>query len=260
MRQFRWQHRDLPQLPELLAKTEVIYPAVAPRIDRPKTRHGPLKLLFVGRDFMRKGGPVLLRAHRMLRKMGVPVQTTVVSSLSWTPKDYVGPADGAYVEAAHREIRQDGVTHHRSLPPSAVYELMDAADFLVFPTFHDTFGFVSLEAFASATPVIATGTCVLPEIVQSNRNGYLLPFQNDQIVGKWYWLYRQHEPGYLDAYEAATRSLAEALVQRLAGTWEDRDLYHQMSAGAVAVAHGRFHPETARRQLERIYERLRSPG
>lgn len=254
LRQFRWQHRDLPQLPQLLEKTEIIYPAVAPRTNRPKTRGGPLKLLFVGRDFMRKGGPVLLRAHRKLRRIGVPVETTVVSSLSWSPKDYVGPADPAYVEAAHRELNQDGVIHHHSLPSSAVHELMDAADYLVFPTFHDTFGFVSLEAFASATPVIATNTCVLPEVVQSNRNGFLLPFQNDETVGKWAWLYRQGEAGYLDAYEAATRSLAEALFQRLATTWDDAGLYEQMSAGAVAAAHGRFHPEAARRRLEEVYE------
>lgn len=257
LRQFQQQHRGHAALPELLAKTELIYPAVAPRTDRPKERSDRLKLLFVGRDFMRKGGPVLLRAHRRLRAAGVPVETTIVSSLGWSPRDYIGPPDALYVEGALTGLKQEGIIHHPSLPSSAVYELMDAADYLVFPTFHDTFGFVSLEAFASGTPVIATDTCVLPEIVQPGQNGYLLPFENDGVVGKWSWLYRQKDPGYLDAYEAATASLSEALFQRLAGTWEDRGHYRDLSAGAVAAAHDRFHLDIARRRLERIYERFR---
>jgi glycosyltransferase involved in cell wall biosynthesis len=257
LRQLRAQHRDFPRLPELLAKTERLYPALAPRTAVPKAHSDRLRLLFVGRDFMRKGGPVLLRAHRRLRGMGVPVETTIVSSLGWSPGDYVGPPDAAYVEEALRGLGQEGIVHHPKLRSDAVYRLMDAADYLVFPTFHDTFGFVSLEAFAGATPVIATETCVLPEVVEPGRNGFLLPFENDAAVGKWTWLYRQSEPGYLDAYEQATATLADALAERLAVQWEERGDYEALSAGAVATAHGRFHPDAARRRLEEIYERFR---
>lgn len=257
LRQFRQQHADFARLPELLAKTEVIHPVIAPRTARPKAHSDRLRLLFVGRDFMRKGGPVLLRAHRRLRRAGIPVETTIVSSLAWTPRDYVGPPDKGYVDDALKDMAQDGIIHHRSLPSAQVYALMDAVDYLVFPTFHDTFGFVSLEAFASATPVIATDTCVLPEVVQPGRNGYLLPFENDPVVGKWAWLYRQADPGYLAAYDTATGALAGALVDRLASAWENRRDYEALSAGAVASAHGRFHPAGARQRLEAIYERFR---
>ncbi len=256
LRQFREQHAGFPRLPELLAKTELVYPAVAPRTSRPKAHSDRLKLLFVGRDFMRKGGPVLLRAHRRLREAGIPVETTIVSSLGWSRKDYVGPPDADYVRRELRGVAQDGIVHHRSLPAAAVYELMDASDYLVFPTFHDTFGFVSIEAFASGTPVIATDTCVLPEVVEPGRNGFLLPFDNDAVVGKWSWLYRQKEPGYLAAYESQTSRLALALSERLLALWDDRRAYPALSAGAVASAHERFHPDTARRRLEDIYERL----
>lgn len=259
LRQFRQQHEGFAGLPALLAKAERIYPAFAPRTDRPKQRSDGLKLLFVGRDFMRKGGPALLHAHRRLRAIGVPVQTTIVSSLAWSAGDYIGPPDAAYVRKALLGIDQPGITHHPGLASAAVGKLMDAADFLVLPTFHDTFGFVSIEAFASGTPVIATDTCVLPEIIEPGQNGHLLPFENDGEVGKWIWIYRQKEPGYLDAYEERSSILAEALFQHLANTWEDRQGYEQLSAGAVAAAHGRFHPDIARRRLETIYERLRGP-
>lgn len=258
LRQFRLQHRDFARLPELLAKTNLIYPVAQPRRARPKTHSDRLRLLFVGRDFMRKGGPVLLRAHARLRAQGVPVDTVVVSSLHWSPRDYVGPPDASYVRISLKSVLQAGVTHHPSLASAAVYKLMDAADYLVFPTFHDTFGFVSIEALAAGTPVIATDTCVLPEVVRPGENGYLLPFENDAEIGKWRWLYKQRHPGYLDAYEDTTERLADALVARLAQAWDDRGDYERLSAGALADAHGRFHPDNARRRLETLYDRFRT--
>lgn len=259
LRQFRAQHAGFDQLPELLAKTERIYPVAPARRTTPKRPSSDLlRLLFVGRDFMRKGGPVLLRAHAALRAQGIPVESTIVSSLQWAPDDYVGPPDAAYVAAATRGLAGEGIVHHPSLPAAKVYELMDAADYLVFPTFHDTFGFVAIESLAAGTPVIATETCVLPEVVDPGRNGWLLPFENDDAVGKWAWLYRQKEAGYLDAYETATRQLAGALTDRLAAAWENRAGYEELSAGAIAVHAERFHPEPARHRLEAIYERLRA--
>ena len=258
LRQFGEQHKGFDRLPELLAKTERIYPVAPARRVTPKRHSDRLRLLFVGRDFMRKGGPALLRAHAALRAQGIPVESTIVSSLQWSPDDYVGPPNAAYVAEATSGLAQDGIVHHRSLPAAAVYELMDAADYLIFPTFHDTFGFVSIEALAAGTPVIATDTCVLPEVVRPGTNGWLLPFDNDPVVGKWTWLYRQAEAGYLDAYESATRRLASGLTETLARAWETRSAYEALSAGALAVHAERFHPEHARQRLEVLYERLRA--
>jgi glycosyltransferase involved in cell wall biosynthesis len=213
--------------------------------------------LFVGRDFMRKGGPALLRAHARLRAAGVPVETTVVSSLQWAPDDYVGPPDADYVRQATQGLDATGVIHHRSLGSPQVRALMDRADYLVFPTFHDTFGFVALEALAGGTPVIATDTCVMPEVIDPGRNGFLLPFENDGEIGKWRWLYRNADPDYVAAYEATTRQLADALVGRLARAWEDRASYAALSAGALESMRDRFDPAAAALRLERIYERFR---
>ncbi len=257
LRQFQAQHAGFDRLPELLAKTERIYPVAPARRTTPKAHSDKLRLLFVGRDFMRKGGPVLLAAHAALRARGIPVESTVVSALQWSADDYIGPPDAAYVAEKTKGLAQDGIVHHRSLPAAKVYELMDVADYLIFPTFHDTFGFVSIEALAAGTPVIATDTCVLPEVIDEGRNGFLLPFENDPVVGKWAWLYRQAEPGYLDAYDGTTRRLSTALTETLSEAWEKRADYETLSAGALAVHAERFHPERARRRLEGLYDRLR---
>ncbi len=258
LRQFRRQHAGFARLPELLAKTEVLYPVTPLRRERPKSSGDRLRLLFVGRDFMRKGGPALVRAHQRLRAAGIPVETTVVSSLQWSPRDYVGPPDARYVQTAHAALVQEGVVHHPDLGNAAVNALMEEADYLVFPTFHDTFGFVAIEALAAGTPVIATDTCVLPEVVEPGVSGHLLPFDNDAEVGKWTWLYRQADPGYLDAYEDTTARLADALTERLATAWEDRASYEALSAGALDRARTRFHPDAARTRLETLYERFRT--
>ena len=81
--------------------------------------------------------------------------------------------------------------HLGSVPNARVLELMEEADYFVLPTFHDTFGYVALEALAGGTPVIATDTCALPEVVEHGRSGYLIPFENDADVGRWPWISRR---------------------------------------------------------------------
>jgi glycosyltransferase involved in cell wall biosynthesis len=256
VRQMRHQHRGRPeQLAGLLAKLEVLHPSTRPTRPGPKPANPELTLLFVGGDFYRKGGPALVRAHKALRTAGVPVRTIIVSSLNWSAADYVGPPDPKGVAAAEQEIAADGITLHRSLPNAEVRQLMATADFLVLPTFHDTFGYVSLEAMAAATPVIATATCAQKEIVEPGRSGFLLDFDNDPVVGKWTWIYGQNRPGYVEAYWSTIDRLAAALAERLQQCWEQRADYETLSAGALARIDAKFNADTARDRLERLYDR-----
>ncbi len=256
MRQMRRQHRDRPELEHLLAKCEVLYPGVRPTRSAPKSARNDLTLLFVGGDFYRKGGPALVRAHKALRTAGIPIRTIIVSSLNWSVNDYIGPPDAKGVAAAEQELSAEGIVLHRSLPNAEVRRLMAEADFLILPTFHDTFGYVSLEAMAAGTPVIATATCAQTEIVDPGRCGFLLNFDNDCKVGKWKWLHGQKRPGYVEAYSSTIDSLTSALTERLRQCWEERSDYEAWSAGALAQIDSKFHTDLARDRLERIYERV----
>jgi glycosyltransferase involved in cell wall biosynthesis len=150
------------------------------------------------------------------------------------------------------------VTHHRLLPNAEVLRLMEDADFFIFPTFQDTFGFAPVEALASATPVLATNTCAQPEIVDDGVNGWLLPFENDDHVGKWKWLYRTKEPGYVDAYDTAIERIAETMYERLHASVEGHaSEYEALSASAIRKIEKRFNIDTARENLEALYETLR---
>ena len=259
MRQFRAQNRGARELPALEAKLELLRPAIRRVRREPKRRTADaLRLAFVGTDYFRKGGPALLRAHERLRAAGVPVETTVVSTLAWSADDYVGPPSDAYVTAERARLTQPGVVHHAGLPGPEARRVIADADFLVLPTLHDTFGYVTLEALAVGTPVIATDTCAQPEIVEHGRSRLLLPLESDGEVGKWPWLDHREQPGYQGAYEAAIKGLAAALTEQLCRHAPDRAGYRAMSGAALERVDERFDEARARDRLEALYGRMRA--
>lgn len=255
-RQFRAQSADFADRSALEAKMHLLYAAVPVRRDAPKSPSGVLRLLFVGRNFIRKGGPAVLEAHERLRRAGVPVETTIVSSLRETPNDFFGPSDLDYIRREHARVRQEGVVHQPSLTNAEVERLMDRTDYFLAPTLQDTFGFAQVQALAGGTPVLASDAYSQPEIVEHGRSGFLVPLDTDGI-GRWSWVYRRDEPGYLEAYAGAVADLGGAMADRLAAVWEDAAGYEALSAGALAHVRRRFDPAVARDTLERLYESCR---
>ena len=254
-RQCEAQVARQPGSEALLAKLEVLYPAAPVRASAPKSAPTDgLKLLFVGRDFARKGGPSLVRAHEELVRRGVPVHTTVVSSLGWQPGGVVGPSSRAVMDAEHARLATSGIEHIASLPNPEVLRRMADAHFLVLPTVNDTFGFVCLEAMGVGTPVVGTRTYALPEIIEDGVDGILLDVPDDPDVGRWTGLQQRRLPGYDDAYLALMDDLAAQMADRLEAFWSNRGAYPEMSAHALATMHRKFDPTSARDHLEGIYE------
>ncbi|HEV2236544.1 MAG TPA: glycosyltransferase family 4 protein [Ktedonobacterales bacterium] len=113
-----------------------------------------LRLLFVGADFARKGGDLLLDVWRH--------QLADLTELHLVTK-----ADIA---------SQPGVNVYRTLSPNdrelrALYHYCDA---LVLPTRGDCFSLASIEAMAAGLPVITTTVGGIPEIVEDEATGYLI--------------------------------------------------------------------------------------
>jgi glycosyltransferase involved in cell wall biosynthesis len=116
---------------------------------------GPTRLLFVGGDFARKGGPLLLevfRAHLRNR-----------CELHVVTKD--GNTD------------EPGVFIYRDFGPNdpGLRRLYETCDALVLPTRADCFSLASLEAMASGLPVITCPVGGIPEIVEDGGSGWLVP-------------------------------------------------------------------------------------
>jgi glycosyltransferase involved in cell wall biosynthesis len=122
-------------------------PAVRPDKDR-------VQLLFVGGDFVRKGGQILLDVFR-----DCAMQDR--ADLHIVTRDDVTPAPG--------------VTIHRGLTNNSV-ELLDLyrrADVFVLPTLADCFSIASIEAMAMGLPVVTTDMGGISDIVVHGQTGYL---------------------------------------------------------------------------------------
>lgn len=139
-------------------KISVIHPGVdvdlfRPR--RPETQNDRPRLLFVGADFVRKGGLQLLEALHGLD----------------------GQVDLDIVSPNAPSIDSDRVRVHRTLIPQSpqLVELYRRADIFVLPTLGDAFGQVVAEALACGLPVVSTDVGGIPEMVESGVNGFLVP-------------------------------------------------------------------------------------
>lgn len=60
--------------------------------------------------------------------------------------------------------------------------LLGAIDLLVHPTTGEAFGIALIEAMAQSTPIIATNTGAIPEIVDSERTGLIVPPRNPHAL------------------------------------------------------------------------------
>jgi glycosyltransferase involved in cell wall biosynthesis len=141
-------------------KIQVIPPGVDLGLFRPGERTngaGPVRILFVGGDFVRKGGPELLTAMRALPP-NVELDVVTGSDVVGIPRDITCRV-------------------HRGLTPRAA-ELIDLyrrADIFALPSRGDCLPQVLAEAAAAGLPLVATPTGAVAEIVRDGENGFLVP-------------------------------------------------------------------------------------
>ncbi len=114
------------------------------------------RLLFVGEDFDRKGGGLLLRVFE--QHFADSAELHLV--LSQAPGNIPG----------HVYI-------HRDLQPNdaSLIDLYASCDVLVLPTTADLVPWVVLEAMATQLPVVSTAVGAIPEIVVHDLTGLIVP-------------------------------------------------------------------------------------
>ena len=139
--------------------------------------------------------------------------------LGFAPDDYVVLLVGAGAERKGHAIARDAVRRvrgkHAKLlivdnpPPVAMPHVYAAADVFLLPTLYDPFANVTLEALAAGLPVITSAQNGASEIIENEKNGFILPRADDDklIV---------HLLQYLadPEHRAAFRKPAQALAQQ----------------------------------------------
>ena len=128
-----------------------IFPPVVDREERTVQN-----LLFVGTDFNRKGGDILLKAFSILRKSNPLLSLTIVGPARFEPQ-----VDG---------VSFLGLVKSRN----EMAKLYRAADLLCHPARHEPYGLVLQEAMAFGLPCIATNVGALSTIVDDGVTGLLV--------------------------------------------------------------------------------------
>lgn len=122
----------------------------------PDQRAGPV-ILFIGNDFARKGGAVLLEAFALVRRQIPEARLVLVGT-----RPGIAPAPGVEVRGRIHDRRE-------------VARLYAEAAVFCLPSLFDPFPLVLLEAMAHALPVVTSTSCGIPEIVVEGVTGRLLP-------------------------------------------------------------------------------------
>ncbi len=121
------------------------------------------RVLFVGGDFERKGGSLLLDVFR--RRLKGKAELILVT------RDAVATEPGVQVRrgvsANSPELRQ----------------LYASSDIFVLPTLADCFSLAAMEALAAGMPVIATRVGGIPDIVQEGETGHLIDAGDGDALG-----------------------------------------------------------------------------
>ncbi len=145
----------------------VVHPGVDIDLFRPAERPtdgGPVRVLFVGGDFARKGGNDLLVA---MQRLGSRVEADLVT--------------GAAVTAPPGVVCRI----HRGITPQSpeIARLYREADIFVLPSRGDCFPQAVAEGLASGLPVVATRVGAIPEMVRHGATGFLVPPRDPRALG-----------------------------------------------------------------------------
>lgn len=165
-----WLQRSFP---ESAHKIQRVYNGLDLSVFKPATQEAePVRLLSIGRLIEKKGFKFLIEACRLLRSSGFSFVCQIVGE---------GPEHDHLQEAIQVSQLSDIVRLRGALPQTEIVELLSQSSIFVFPGVHDSAGdtdnlpTVLIEAMASSLPTIATRIAGIPEIVQHDENGILVP-------------------------------------------------------------------------------------
>lgn len=117
------------------------------------------RLLFIGKEFHRKGGEEVLAAFEIARaSSNVPLRLTIIGPSTWPIRCPI----------------PENVDFLGRLPCEEIGTYLRKAHAFVMPSRFEAFGIVYAEALCAGLPVIARNDQVVPEIIDNGKTGILL--------------------------------------------------------------------------------------
>jgi len=235
-------------------KLQVIYPGVPFNASAPREigrRAGPLRILFVGNAFFRKGGRPLIEAFMRLSR-NYRIELIIVSRLQIG--DYITHSDINDYQWIINQIKNTpSIIWRKNIANiELLRDYFPSADIFVLPTMGDSFGYVIIEAMACGLPVISTNQFAIPELVQHDRSGFLIELPLDENLKVMKPPYRNHSKRkkYVRELEAI---LYDNLVRYLSILIESPDLRAKFGKYGYDLFKEKFSIEVRNRALNRMY-------
>jgi glycosyltransferase involved in cell wall biosynthesis len=122
------------------------------------------RLVFIGKNWEKKGGDKVLQACRLLKKEGFPCTLTIIGSI---PTDMNDADEDVIVIPFLDKSRREHLNR--------LCKILSESHFLVLPTVFDAYGIVFCEASAYGVPSIASDVGGVSQPVRKGKNGFLLP-------------------------------------------------------------------------------------
>lgn len=117
------------------------------------------KFLFVGKDFKRKNGPLVIEAFKKLHKENPDYELYVA-----------GPSD--------LDVNEDGIHNLGLLSFNELIQYFNLCDVFVMPSVFEAYGIVFGEALSFGLPIIGRDAYEMRYFVEEGKNGYLLKDNN----------------------------------------------------------------------------------
>lgn len=137
---------------------------------RDKSYEAPL-ILFVGKNFTRKGGEVLLEAFRTVKREIPEAELIIIGP------ELESPPPGVQCKGFVSKLTEEGLEE--------LLEAYQHASVFVLPSLYEPFGVAFVEAMAHRLPCIGTNICAMPEIIQHGVTGYVVPPRDPAALARY---------------------------------------------------------------------------
>lgn len=154
------------------------------------------KLLFIGYDWFRKGGDLVIKLVEMLNSVGLETELTVIGCRP------------SLEEPALKYVKTLGIISKSTEEgKSTIKQLLSDSHFLIMPSQAECYGVVFCEANSFGVPSIATKVGGIPTIIKDDLNGKLFALDAD-ITEYCNYIYRLFN-NYADYKKLALSSFHE---------------------------------------------------
>jgi colanic acid/amylovoran biosynthesis glycosyltransferase len=131
-----------------------------------------LKLISVGRPHWKKGYVYALKACALLKKQGLDFKYTIVGAGQHEELMYLC----AFYNLGDRVAFKD------ALPQQTVFKAIVEADAMLLPSLEEGVANVAIEAMALGTLVISTDCGGMPELIEHEKEGWIVPLRNPEAL------------------------------------------------------------------------------